>query len=295
MPDAASSSELFPDPPPDPDDAAAWGQWAVEFFDQFCGIWTCWRLTWGWREKRSYRRGDPYAPWSVEREDRVIRTWHAFETGDPPRRLRDAPRLLDALSGAVQAFSEQSMWTFESTKQADEVAQALLKVAQSIRSEDYRTVADAKPEELGPLLKTAIRRRRSISGLAEPALQSSAAEGHGAGTAAHQTPPEPLIRKRALKAGEQYRQAAEALGVSDPADREAYDQLATAMASSGEKMDLPRFDTWQRNLREYRRLTGQQKNKPRAGREGSAGSLVRADQIEPEQLPTCIRPKSFDK
>lgn len=103
------------------------------------------------------------------------------------------------------------------------------------------------------------------------------------------------IPDRARKASEQYRQAAEALDVSDPIDQEAYDQLATAMESSGEKADLPTFSTWQRNLREYRRLTGQQKNKPRAGREGSAGSLVRADQIEPEHLPTRIRPKSSDQ
>jgi len=82
--------------------------------------------------------------------------------------------------------------------------------------------------------------------------------------------------------------------VSDPADREAYGQLAAAMESSGEKMDLPRFDTWQRNLREYRRLTGQQKNKPRAGRGGSV-KMVRPDQIEPHHWPTRIRPKSFDQ
>ena len=103
------------------------------------------------------------------------------------------------------------------------------------------------------------------------------------------------IPDRARKAGEQYRQAAEALGESDPTDREAYDQLTAAMELSGEEVDLPRFDTWQRNLREYRRLTGQQKKEPRAGREGSAGSLVRADQIEPKHLPTRIRPKSFDQ
>ena len=103
------------------------------------------------------------------------------------------------------------------------------------------------------------------------------------------------IPGRARKAGEQYRQAAEALGVSDPTDREAYDQLAAAMKLSGEKADLPKFDTWQRNLREYRQRTGQQKNKPRAGRRRNTGTLVRRDQIESTHLPTCIQPRRLDQ
>ena len=98
-----------------------------------------------------------------------------------------------------------------------------------------------------------------------------------------------------LKAGEQYRQAAEALDTTNPTDREVFDQLTSAMRVSGEEVDLPNFATWQRNLREYRRLTGQQKNKPRAGREESAGGLVRSDQIEPEHLPTRVRPKRVDE
>ncbi|MFH1110130.1 MAG: hypothetical protein V1790_13180 [Planctomycetota bacterium] len=103
------------------------------------------------------------------------------------------------------------------------------------------------------------------------------------------------IPNRAQKAGEQYRQAADALGVPDPPDQQVFDQLTTAMEISGEKADLPTFATWQRNLREYRRLTGQQKNKPRAGRGTSAGGLVRPDQIEPQHLPTRIRPKPVDE
>jgi len=71
---------------------------------------------------------------------------------------------------------------------------------------------------------------------------------------------------RARKAGEQYAQVLEALNVSNVTDRDAYDQLAVAMTQSDERPELPQFDTWQRNLREYRRLTGTQKNKPRAGR-----------------------------
>ena len=56
------------------------------------------------------------------------------------------------------------------------------------------------------------------------------------------------------------------MGVDRPTDMQAYEKLAAAMELSGEKADLPKFDTWQRNLREYRRLTCQQKNTPRGGR-----------------------------
>jgi len=180
----------------------------VGFFDQFCRLWTPWRLTWGWREKQTYRRGDPYSPSSVEREDRVTRAWHEYETGDPPPRLRDAPRLLDALSGAVQRFGEESAWTFESMEQADEVARRLLTVAQSIESADYIRAAAQKPEDLGPLLKTAIRRRGPVRHPTRAARQIS--DGHGAGVSVAQTTPESCILERAVKAGAQHGQAAEA-------------------------------------------------------------------------------------
>lgn len=127
---------------------------------------------------------------------------------------------------------------------------------------------------------------------AEPAKP---AVGKHVGGSTSATRTEVSMPYRTRKAGEQYRQAAEALGVSDPTDLQVYDQLAAAMETSGEKEGLASFETWQRNLREYRRLTGQQKNKPRAGRAGSTGKLVRADQIEPEHWPTVIRPKRVDE
>jgi hypothetical protein len=108
-------------------------------------------------------------------------------------------------------------------------------------------------------------------------------------------PPDMPIPLRALKAGEQYRQAVEALGQTDPTDLEVYDKLAAALGQSGESKDLPCFATWQRNLRLYRNHTGQQKNKPRAGRKGNSGSMIRADQITPDQLPTRVRPEHLDQ
>ncbi len=113
--------------------------------------------------------------------------------------------------------------------------------------------------------------------------------------AAAVTPAEVKIPDRAQKAGKQYQQAAEALGVVEPADREAYDQLVKAHEQAGEADALPALETWQRNLRTYRQLTGQQKNKPRAGRERGAQGLARADQIEPEHWPTRVRPRGVDE
>lgn len=92
-------------------------------------------------------------------------------------------------------------------------------------------------------------------------------------------PTRDAIPPRAQKAGEQYRQAVEALGVANPRDRDAYEKLEAAMKMSEEKADLPNFDTWTRNLRTYRQLTNQQKNHPRAGRKRNSGSVGRADQI----------------
>jgi len=126
-------------------------------------------------------------------------------------------------------------------------------------------------------------------------VEGAIPENTGEGERATKTPTEVIIPNRARKAGEQYLQTVEALGLSNPTDRQAYDQFAAAMEQSGESADLPRFGSWQRNLRTYRRLTGQQKNQPRAGRRGSTASTVRADQIEPEQLPSRIRSKRSNR
>lgn len=127
---------------------------------------------------------------------------------------------------------------------------------------------------------------------AEPAKPDAGDRAGELNTAAQ---PEVSLPTRALKAGGQYRLAAEALDVSEPTDREVYDQIAAASKISGEIADLPTFETWQRNLRVYRQCTGQQKNKPRAGRKGGEKTLVPSDRIEPEHLPTRIRPKSAEE
>ena len=93
-------------------------------------------------------------------------------------------------------------------EQADEVARRLLTVAQSIENADYIRAAAQKPEELGPLLKTAIRRRGPVRHPTRAARQIS--DGHGAGVSVVQTTPESCILERAVKAGAQHGQAAEA-------------------------------------------------------------------------------------
>ncbi len=60
------------------------------------------------------------------------------------------------------------------------------------------------------------------------------------------------IPARAQKAYQQYRQAVEALGATDTADREAYSAFVKAHEQADEASDLPSFATWQRNAREYR-------------------------------------------
>lgn len=105
------------------------------------------------------------------------------------------------------------------------------------------------------------------------------------------------IPNRARKVGEQYRQAVEVLRPDNPnpTDREVHDAIAKALKQSGEAHELPEFATWQRYLRDWRKATGQQKKKPRAGRAQVSGSLVPYDGIEPRSLPTSIRPVSVDR
>lgn len=107
--------------------------------------------------------------------------------------------------------------------------------------------------------------------------------------------PEPSIPPRAQTTHEQYKQAAKVLGTTAPTDREAYDVLAKAHQTAGEAAELPTFATWQRNLREYRRLTGTQKNRRRAGRGDTAGRFATVEGIEPQSLPSQIRPRWADK
>lgn len=76
------------------------------------------------------------------------------------------------------------------------------------------------------------------------------------------------IPNRIRKAAEQYRQAAEAMDEPKPTDKDAYEKLSKAHQREGAADELPDFATWSRYLRDYRRRTDGQKNKPRRGRSG---------------------------
>jgi hypothetical protein len=201
------------------------------------------------------------------------------------RRVRDlaiALPLIKKLDDQLEAFVLEAVRWPQGNLQpsrTEHLLQAVTELEDLVGSEASDSASESQPT-------------RALGDVEPPA---NGVRGEGTSETKTETAPEVSIPNRARKAGEQYRQAAEALGVSDPTDRQAYDQMATAMETSGEREDLASFDTWQRNLREYRRLTGQQKNRPRAGREGSARSLVRADQIEPQHLPTRIRSKRVDE
>lgn len=75
----------------------------------------------------------------------------------------------------------------------------------------------------------------------------------------------PAIPPRFQKAWQQYQQARKLLG-GDPTDRECYEALEKAHEHEGTGDELPRFATWSKYVRDYRRLTHQQRNRPRAGR-----------------------------
>ncbi len=90
------------------------------------------------------------------------------------------------------------------------------------------------------------------------------------------------IPQTALIAFEQYEHAKRLLGDDACTDRAAYEALAE---SSGTRefaerwRQLPKHETWTRNLRTYRKETNTQKNRPRASRCVGGKSIVREDEI----------------
>jgi hypothetical protein len=87
------------------------------------------------------------------------------------------------------------------------------------------------------------------------------------------------IPLRVSRAWAQYRVAGDALGVPEPVDREAYEQIADAYGTARKRDELPDFGTWRRYLSEYRRLAGQSKHRPRAGRADGARSVAKRSEL----------------
>ncbi len=229
-----------------------------------------------------------YGRWCTA-DGHVIEVWWA---GDSPS-LPDKPPYNTNVKLDGRIFERLRLYDYPTAK-------CFKLTAEGIRRREAAGGAEPHPAASGDAQPAACGARTPANGgegdaAAHSPPWSDPAAAVPKGDLATKTQAQVSIPNRARKAGEQYRQAAEALGVSSPTDREAYEQLVTAFETSGEKAELPRFDTWQRNLRKYRQLTRQQKNKPRTGRERNAGSLVRADQIEPEYLPTRVRHEHVDQ
>jgi|GEM_PF-6889293 len=132
---------------------------------------------------------------------------------------------------------------------------------------------------------------RRVTDPAQPGGEEGSHAGQGASGS---DPSDAKIPPRAVKAGQQYKQAVDVHDGAKLEDREAYEAITRAYRQANEENELPKFDTWQRNLREWRRLTGTQKKSRRAGRAAQARSLVKAEDIEPESLPTHLRSRGMD-
>ena len=90
--------------------------------------------------------------------------------------------------------------------------------------------------------------------------------------------------RRAKLAYHSYQVAEKMMEPSRKTDREAYDWFK-AYLDNGEEFDgynLPAFNTWARQLREARKILGQQKNKPRAGR-STGPSVATHNEIPPSR------------
>ena len=136
-------------------------------------MWTEWQRTWTECEVPNYRPGNPEAFLILDRTTRIIGFSRQWVTGPPPPGLSRAVPLLDTLSRAVQRLSAQSAWCFESTKQADEVADGLLKVAQDLEDTHYLKILPERLETLRRQVTMATRRLDYVNGREEGRLNRS--------------------------------------------------------------------------------------------------------------------------
>ncbi len=94
-------------------------------------------------------------------------------------------------------------------------------------------------------------------------------------------PPAPKLPRQAARAGQQYEETCRYLEEQEanpkPTDKDVYDKLSKIYGDRKAGNDLPNFDTWARDLRRWRKATGNQKNRPRHDR--PARSVVPASQL----------------
>ena len=155
-----SPYDAFLDPPQEQDGPDVWAHWAVDFLERLSRMWAAWRTTWTTRDVPHNRPGDPDAYFVLDRVTRTVGTTRETTVGSPPPVLSDAARLLDVCSAAVLKFSDESVWSFESPKQANEVAEELLKIGQDIEGTRFQAISSARLEKVCRQVRMAMRRRR---------------------------------------------------------------------------------------------------------------------------------------
>ena len=132
-------------------------------------MWAKWQDAWSVQPVPQYRLRIPRAFVSLDRETRVSGFSYQTVTGSPPPLLSSAAPLLDALSGAVQRFSDTRAWKFETVEQANEVAEELLSIAQDLEHAQYERISRARFNQLSRRVKLAIHRPEPVKGSGQKA------------------------------------------------------------------------------------------------------------------------------
>lgn len=167
MSESKSQQEPLLDPPQDEEGSDIWGIWAVEFLERLSRTWVAWRATWPARDVPQVRQGNSRAYFVLDRETRIVGISREVTVGRPPSEFSCTPSLLKACSAAVLRFTDQSVWRFESPKQANEVAEELLKIGQDIEAARYQQVSSESLERVCRLVSMAVARQGRVEDSSE--------------------------------------------------------------------------------------------------------------------------------
>lgn len=147
-----------------------------------------------------------------------------------------------------------------------------------LATQDHRQRGSAAPRVARLRLRRPLPQRTEL--LAQPSASQdrpAAPPPAAVGSKPTDRPAEPPPRAR--KAWSQYQKAVEGTCNPELTDNEAYEWLKCKAGHEDEANHLPSFDTWRRNLSEYRRLTDQRKHEPRAGRAQGARSIRKRSEL----------------
>lgn len=207
----------------------------------------------------------------LARDDRIIPLVSLGWPEDHPQmvlRREDAQRRENAKAGILRDGKSLTA----ALDRFDLDSTPLLRLLNHAKASEYNDADKLWPDVKVFLQRSAIRLRNI--GLESVATSDATTRGNDTPNDAEK-PGYPSTPRRANKAHDEYEESAQAIDTEKPTDREVYDVLAKAYVLAGEAADLPSFATWQRNLREYRRLTGTQKNTRRDGRAARSRNIVK--------------------